>query len=256
MHALTQLFTAEFCLRPFLIRYPGAVLERLTVWTRDTSPHVRRLVSEGTRTRLPWAPRLKRFQEDPAPVISLLERLKDDPEIYVRRSVANNLNDIGKDHPALVLATAQRWLIDAPPERRWIVRHALRSLVKGASSEALALLDYRSNDALRVEAARVTPKRVRERGSVTLSCRVVNEGTEASAVLVDLRVHFVKAGGRTGAKVFKLKAATLLPGSTLAIEKTLKFIPLTTRKHYPGLHRVELILNGRTAPWGAFTLMP
>ena len=124
-HALTQRFTAEYSIRAFLEKHPGLTLARLREWTRDASPHVRRLVSEGTRPRLPWAPRLRAFQKDPRPVLELLELLKDDPELYVRRSVANNLNDIGKDHPALLTTVAKRWLRGATVERRWIVNHAL-----------------------------------------------------------------------------------------------------------------------------------
>ena len=123
-HALTQRFTAEFSIRPFLEQHPDATLRQLKAWASDPSPHVRRLVSEGTRPRLPWAPRLRQFQADPTPVLALLELLKDDTDLYVRRSVANNLNDIGKDHPELLTATAQAWLKDATTERAWIVGHA------------------------------------------------------------------------------------------------------------------------------------
>jgi 3-methyladenine DNA glycosylase AlkC len=114
-HALTQRFTAEFSIRPFLVHHPEATLRQLAVWATDPSAHVRRLVSEGTRPRLPWAPRLRQFQTDPAPVLALLELLKDDPELYVRRSVANSLNDIGKDHPEVLNRTAQAWLKNATP---------------------------------------------------------------------------------------------------------------------------------------------
>ena len=141
-HALTQRFTAEYSIRAFLEKHPEATLARLREWTTDPSPHVRRLVSEGTRPRLPWAPRLRAFQKDPRPVIELLELLKDDPELYVRRSVANNLNDIGKDHPAVLTAVAKRWLRGAGAERRWIVNHALRSAVKRADPGALGALGY------------------------------------------------------------------------------------------------------------------
>ena len=141
-YALTQRFTAEYSIRAFLEKHPEATLARLREWAADPSQHVRRLVSEGTRPRLPWAPRLRAFQKDPRPVLELLELLKDDPELYVRRSVANNLNDIGKDHPALLTAVAKRWLRGATPERRWIVDHALRSAVKRADAGALGALGY------------------------------------------------------------------------------------------------------------------
>jgi 3-methyladenine DNA glycosylase AlkC len=127
-YVLTQRFTAEFSIRRYLERHQAATLGPVSrEWSADASEDVRRLVSEGTRPRLPWAPRLRAFQADPRPVLALLERLKDDPSLYVRRSVANNLNDIGKDHPVLLVETATRWMENATEERRWIIRHALRS---------------------------------------------------------------------------------------------------------------------------------
>ena len=159
-YELTQRFTAEFSIRPFLVHDTGRTLERLAQWAHDDNVHVRRLVSEGTRPRLPWAPRLRAFQRDPAPVLALLELLKDDPELYVRRSVANNLNDVGKDHPALLLDTASRWLQRSTPQRRWIVERGLRSLVKQCDVKALALLGYGHSAGLEVRGGRITPKRV------------------------------------------------------------------------------------------------
>ena len=170
-HALTQLFTAEYSIRAFLEKHPGATLARLREWTADPSHHVRRLVSEGTRPRLPWAPRLRAFQKDPRPVLELLELLKDDPELYVRRSVANNLNDIGKDHPALLTAVAKRWLRGASPERRWIVSHALRSAVKRADAGALGALGYRWQGA--VDAARRAHHAGQRRKDRRHACTVV-----------------------------------------------------------------------------------
>ena len=125
-HALTRRFSAEFSMRPFLIRWPERTLARLLEWTHDPDPHVRRLCSEGARPRLPWAMRIPAFIEDPRPVLPILEALKDDPELYVRRSVANHLGDIAKDHPALAFEVCERWLVDASPERRWVIRHSLR----------------------------------------------------------------------------------------------------------------------------------
>ncbi|MHC4390264.1 MAG: DNA alkylation repair protein [Planctomycetota bacterium] len=145
-YELTQRFTAEFCVRPFLIRYQDRALRQLDRWTQDKSAHVRRLVSEGTRPRLPWAPRLPAFQKDPSPVLPLLQRLKDDPELYVRRSVANHLGDIAKDHPQVVFDLCREWLAEirqVEPEqakaRRWMIRHAVRHPAKKKVPEALAL---------------------------------------------------------------------------------------------------------------------
>lgn len=138
-YELTRRFSAEFSIRPFLVRWPERSLQQLTKWTTDPDPHVRRLCSEGTRPRLPWATRIPAFVRDPSPVLPLLEALKDDPELYVRRSVANHLGDIAKDHPALVLGLCTRWLEGASAERRWVVRHALRHPAKKGVAAALRL---------------------------------------------------------------------------------------------------------------------
>ncbi len=145
-YELTRRFTAEFAIRPFLIQHQDLTLATLAEWVTDPDPHVRRLVSEGSRPRLPWAMRLPAFQRDPAPVLPLLARLRDDPELYVRRSVANHLGDIAKDHPQLVFSLCGRWLVEAaglpPAERRarqWLIRHAMRLPAKQGVAAALAL---------------------------------------------------------------------------------------------------------------------
>jgi 3-methyladenine DNA glycosylase AlkC len=144
--AVTSRFSAEFSIRPLILRHQAEVLSVLARWARDPDPHVRRLVSEGTRPRLPWAGRLAPFQRDPAPTLALLELLKDDPELYVRRSVANHLGDIAKDHPQVAYATAQRWIDEAAlledpaaGHRYWIVRHALRLPAKQGAAAAIRL---------------------------------------------------------------------------------------------------------------------
>jgi 3-methyladenine DNA glycosylase AlkC len=138
-YELTKRFSAEFSLRPFLIRQPERTLARLSEWTRDPDPHVRRLCSEGTRPRLPWAPRLPAFIEDPRPVLPLLTALRDDPSLYVRRSVANHLGDIAKDHPELVFKLCAHWLRGASAERKWLLRHALRHPARKGDPTALRL---------------------------------------------------------------------------------------------------------------------
>jgi 3-methyladenine DNA glycosylase AlkC len=251
-HALTQRFSAEFSIRRFLEHEPERTLARLRAWTRDPSPHVRRLVSEGTRPRLPWAGRLSAFQRDPTPVLELLERLKDDPHPYVRRSVANNLNDIGKDHPVLLVEVARRWLDGAGPERRRLVEHALRSAVKRGDTAALAALGYGGSKALRVRSVGVKPARPRIGEQVAIVAELENAGAEALPVAVDLRVHFVKARGTTAPKVFKLRALTLAPGERVLLRKRISLAQHTTRTHHPGRHALELLLNGRPHPAGAF----
>lgn len=252
--ALTRRFTAEFSIRPFLVRYPRETLDLLGVWVEDPDVHVRRLVSEGTRPRLPWGMRLKAFQADPSPVLPLLEKLRDDPELYVRRSVANHLNDIGKDHPDLLASIAGRWLVKATPERRWIVSHALRSAVKRGEAGALRVLGCDRPVKLEVGEVSVSPGRVVIGGSVRIGFRLRNPGRQACRIMADLRIHFVKANGKTSPKVFKLKQLELGPGESADLGKTVSVAVQTTRKPYPGLHRVELVLNGRAQPLGEFHL--
>lgn len=254
-HAMTQRFTAEFSIRPFLERHRDATLDRLAHWVHDDSPHVRRLVSEGTRPRLPWATRLREFQRDPRPVLALLEQLKDDPELVVRRSVANNLNDIGKDHPALLADTARRWMKDAGPERRWLVRHALRSAIKRAEPAALDLMGAAGDAQVSLDRIHITPARPSMGSSVMIALDITSTSTGNQRILADLRIHFVKASGKTSPKVFKLRTFELGPGATLSLSKRLSLAEMTTRRLHAGTHAVELMLNGQPHPLGTFELV-
>ncbi len=253
-YELTQRFTAEFSIRPFLERYPDATLAQLRTWATDANPHVRRLVSEGTRPRLPWAPRLRRFQQDPKPVLALLDMLKDDPSLYVRRSVANNLNDIGKDHPQLLAKTAQAWLRGASESRRWVVQRALRSAVKRGDRDALTVLGVGQRAEVAVRQPSISPSRVVLGQAVTIAFELHNRKRRRQQVLVDFRIHFVKGNGTTAPKVFKLKRVELALGSRVTFSKRVSLAPMTTRTHYPGRHHIELLLNGRAVPFGSFHL--
>jgi 3-methyladenine DNA glycosylase AlkC len=254
-YELTQRFSAEYSIRRYLERYPEQTLARLRQWTTDPSAHVRRLVSEGTRPRLPWAPRLRAFQADPRPVLELLELLKDDPVLYVRRSVANNLNDIGKDHPDLLVETARRWLISAPAERRWLVQHALRSAVKRGEAAALGVLGFGEKARVSIRAVRISPARARIGESASITFDLLNTGSVTQHVRVDCRIFFVKASGGTSPRVFTLKAAALGPGESLTVRKKISLAQLTTRKHYPGTHRVDVVVNGHARKLGSFELV-
>jgi 3-methyladenine DNA glycosylase AlkC len=247
-YELTKRFTAEFSIRAFLERFPVETLDRLLTWASDQNAHVRRLVSEGTRPRLPWAPRLKQFQEDPGPVIELLDLLKDDPEEYVRRSVANNLNDISKDHPELAVAVARRWWEGAGPDRRRLVRHALRTLIKKGHQGALAILGFGEGSPATVVAVSCEPKRVQIGGKTRIEVEIFNPSQDPTGALVDFRVHFVKANGSTSPKVFKGAERYLEAGERAVIRKTISLAPQSTRTPYPGRHEVEIMLNGVTHP--------
>ena len=255
-YALTQLFTAEFSIRAFLIHHPQATLARLGQWALDPNEHVRRLVSEGSRPRLPWAPRLPAFQADPRPVLALLELLKDDPALYVRRSVANSLNDIGKDHPDLLARTARRWLADATPERAWVVQHALRFSVKQGDPSALDALGYGKTASVEIRNATINPARAVMGSSINIRFDIHNPRKHTQNLMVDFQVHYIKANGKPKPKVFKLKTLALAPEQSASLKKKLSLAEMTTRKHYPGQHRVDALVNGKAIPLGSFELEP
>jgi 3-methyladenine DNA glycosylase AlkC len=255
-YELTQCFTAEFSIRAYLERHPEATFARLREWTTDPSVHVRRLVSEGTRPRLPWASRIRSLQLDPGPGIELLERLKDDPDLYVRRSVANHLNDIGKDHPARLIEIAARWLQNATSERKWIINRALRSLIKQGNATALAVLGFQNNTCAEILQPHLTPSPAQIGGAVNLSFTLRNTSNATGSFLVDFRIFFVKASGRAAPKVFKLQTIELGPGAQVPLSKRVSLAQMSTRQHYPGHHRVEVLVNGEAFPAGAFELLP
>lgn len=253
-HALTQRFTAEFSLRPYLLHHRETTLARLHAWAQDDNAHVRRAASEGTRPRLPWAPRLPDFQKDPGLALPLLDALKDDPSSYVRRSVANHLGDIAKDHPDVATDTARHWLRGASAEREALVRHGLRFLVKQGHAGALDVLGVGHAVALEVRAVSVTPARAHIGGKLRVEADLHNPSPRPQRVLADLQVHYVKASGGTSPKVFKLSMLDIAPGATVSVGKTLSLAQMTTRTHHPGRHGVALLLNGRAYPLGHFDL--
>lgn len=250
-YELTRRFTAEFSIRAFIQRHPERTLRRLRTWASDGDPRVRRLVSEGTRLRLPWGMRVRWLDDNPARVLELLERLKDDPSPLVRRSVANNLNDLGKVHPSLLIRTAQRWLEDAPADRRSLVEHALRSAIKRAEPGALGLLGYGRAPEVKIEKVAFSPRRATIGSRVTVTFTIRSTSRQRQDLLVDMAVHFVKARG-VSAKVFKLKRVQLSPRGHVDLRTGISLKVHTTRKPRPGRHRVDVLINGSAMPLGGF----
>ena len=251
---ITQRFTAEFSIRAFIEHHPEKSFKLFQRWTKDPSPHVRRLVSEGTRPRLPWASRLRKLQADPSPIIPILEALKDDPELYVRRSVANNLNDIGKDHPQLVYQLLAKWQIGSNKNRDWVISHALRSAIKRCEPEALALLGYLDAEGIETGDSSITPDQTNIGRSVRISTEVSNQGVESKAIMLDFAVHYVKANGGIRPKVFKWCQIELGVSEKKTLSKKLNLANLSTRTHYAGSHRVDIIINGQWSYLGTFDL--
>jgi 3-methyladenine DNA glycosylase AlkC len=254
MYEITKRHTAEFTIRPFLQAYPDRLLPILHKWTQDPSPHVRRLVSEGTRPRLPWAGYLNQFITDPMPTLALLEKLKDDPSEYVRRSVANHLNDMTKDHPDLVIETCRRWQKEASNGTEWIIRHALRSLIKEGNPGALTLLGF-APPQLSLSAFTIEPATIQMCDTFSFSFILESETAVPQNLIIDYVIYFVKANGSQNGKVFKLKKVVLQPGESLTVTRNHKIKPITTRRYYPGTHRVTLQINGHSVGEVQFDLI-
>jgi 3-methyladenine DNA glycosylase AlkC len=255
-YELTRRFSAESSIRPFIARHPERTFATLRGWASDPNAHVRRLVSEGTRLRLPWAMRVAWLDQNPVRVIQLIEPLKDDPTTLVRRSVANNLNDLGKVHPELLVETCARWLKDASAERRALIEHALRSAVKRGEAPALALLGFGRKPAVAIEDVRFRPKRVTIGTQVDVSFTMRSTARAAQELLVDLRVRFIKANGSGSPKVFKLKRVALPARGRMELATSVSMAVLTTRKPRPGRHQVEVIVNGMAFRAGSFDVVP
>lgn len=253
LHALTQRFTAEFAIRPLIAAHPQRVFETLARWVDDPNLHVRRLVSEGSRPRLPWGMQLKALIADPSPTLPLLRALQDDPSGYVRRSVANHLNDIAKDHPHRVADWLEQYLPGAPEPRRALLRHASRTLVKRGDARVLAAWGlgarYRGDATLTLQPARVTLG-----GAVQIALDLRSRSRQPQALAIDYAVHHVKADGRTVPKVFKGWQITLGPGQTRQLARRHAVRPITTRTYHPGRHRVVVQINGQPVAEAAFTL--
>lgn len=254
LHALTQRFTAEFAIRPFIVAHPDLVFATLQRWTTDPSAHVRRLVSEGSRPRLPWGLQLKSLVVDPTPTLPLLRALQDDASDYVRKSVANHLNDIAKDHPALVADWLQAHLPGAPPQRRALLRHASRTLIKAGDRRVLAAwgLDktFKGTATLALAPRRIA---VGESLVLTLDLRsTAARGTQKLAI--DYAVHHVKADGRRTPKVFKGWVLDLAAGEQRTLVKNHSMREITTRRYHPGRHALDVRINGRVVAEAEFDL--
>ncbi len=243
LKCLTPRFSAEFAIRELLTLAPEDSIRHLETWLNDPCEHVRRLISEGTRPRLPWGKHLALFRSHPQFTLPLLRALRDDPSPYVRRSVANHLNDVGKDHPDVLLSVAEDWWRNASAQRRQLLRHALRHLLKSGHPRALSLLGHAAAWCGQCDFMILTPK-VSEGGALKLRLDLRSHRENEQNLRIDLVIDYVKSGGKRSAKVFRWKNITLGKQQAVSLEKTVSFRPVTTRRLYPGRHEVAIQING------------
>ena len=238
----TRFSSSEFAIRPFIAQDPHRAMAFLSDLAENEDPNVRRFASEGCRPRLPWAMALPAFKQDPTPILPILEKLKDDDSEFVRKSVANNLNDISKDHRELVLETCTRWQ-GRSRNADWIIKRACRSLLKAGDRQAMLLFGFGDPQNIDVDKLAVSPKKIHIGDDVRVSFRLRVGTREACKVRIEYAVYFVKANGKTSMKVFQITESELAPGEH-AVSKKHSFANMSTRKHYPGRHDIAIIVNG------------
>lgn len=250
----TAFGSAEFAIRHFLLHDLERTLAVMKEWSLDANEHVRRLASEGSRPRLPWSFRLAEVQANPELCASILDNLKADSSLYVRKSVANHLNDITKDDPGWVLSLIEGWNLENP-HTAWIARHALRSLIKQGNTRALTIMGAGARAEVQVHHLTVTPAAINLGERISLSFSLESTAATAQKLVVDYAIDYVKSAGHSAAKVFKLKAFTLGAGEHQSIRREQHIRQLTTRKHYPGKHRVHVLVNGEKLASAEFELL-
>jgi len=250
---LTVDLTGEFAVRSMLIARPERSLAVMQTWTAHESEHVRRLATEGSRPYLPWAKRVPWLLTHPRATRGLLDATYRDPSAFVRRSVANHLNDLSRVEPAVATTTAADWAVDADENAQWVIRHGLRTLVKAADPHALVLLGY-TGDQLDVSEPSISRSLIPWSGELAFTAVVANRGDTEANVAIDYSIGFQRADGSVRPKTFKLGSRRLAPGASVVVGKTHSFHPITTRRYYPGAHHVTVQANGAISPPAKFTL--
>jgi len=245
--------SSEFAVRHFLKKDFDKTIHRMKAWAFDANPHVRRLASEGSRPRLPWSFKLDTVIKDPRSTTPILESLREDPELYVKKSVANHLNDISKDHPDYMLSLLNRW-DRANSHTAWIARHASRSLVKKGYAPALRLFDAMEGAQVRLSRISLSPTTLPIGGSVRFQFYLRSDSDKDQKLIIDYVVEYRKKMGGLSPKVFKLKEFILSKGKEILITKNHIMKDYTTRKHYPGRHLLHIQVNGKIMASTSFHL--
>lgn len=248
----TPYSSSEFAVRPFIQRYPNQTIKYLMEWTESHDEHIRRLASEGSRPRLPWGAKLGEFIVDPTPVLPILYALRQDDSLYVRKSVANHLNDISKDHPDLVLDLAQVWQ-GQHPHTDWIIRHASRSLLKKGHPAALSLFGYHKQEAVHIENLKLEQDQLVTGEDLYFSFDVVNHSGEPQMLRIEYEIGYMKANGKQAPKRFKC-SDKMYPEGRSTVRTKQSFKRITTRKYYAGLHSLTIVVNGQETESVSFVL--
>lgn len=242
LELMTQYSSSEFAVRPFIAADLERMMAQMLKWAQSDNEHVRRLASEGCRPRLPWAMALTMLKKDPAPILPILEVLKQDESLYVRRSVANNLNDISKDHPEVLKQIARRWH-GQHPDTDWILKHASRGLLRKADPDIMSLFGFETMVGMRVDGLSLSKQELSIGGDTVIAFELVNTGTEPLKLRVEYGIDFIKKNGTTSRKLFKITENVYEPG-VVSFSRRHSFADLSTRKHYPGVHRLAIVING------------
>jgi 3-methyladenine DNA glycosylase AlkC len=241
---ITKLVSGEFAIRPFLLLHPEKTFKKMLRWSKDPDANVRRLASEGCRPRLPWAMGIPALKKDPTAILSILENLKEDPSEYVRRSVANNLNDIGKDHPQLVLDVAKKW--QGKNDRTdWIIKHGCRSLLKKGDRVALTMHGFNPNSKSAISSFSLPDKKVRIGDALSFSFDFLNREKRPASFRLEYAIDYRTSTGKISRKIFKISENIFTPGKAVNIQRKQSFKNFTTRKHYKGKHAITILANGK-----------
>ena len=233
--------SAEFAVRPFIINHEKRMMAQMQTWATHENEHVRRLSSEGCRPALPWANALPKFKKDPTPIFPILEQLKSDNDLYVKKSVANNLNDISKTHPDLVAKIAKDWY-GKNENTNWIVKHGCRTLLKKGNSDVLAIFGFNHAASISVDNFALQTKTVTIGSELNFSFEIAVNN--ASKVRLEYGIDFVKSNGKRNRKIFQISEISMKENEKKVYTKTHSFADLSTRKHYVGVHSVVLVVNG------------
>ena len=245
-----QFASGEFAIRPFLDIIPEKAMVFMSNCADDESDKIRRFASEGCRPRLPWAMALPKFKQDPSLVLSILEKLKDDESEFVRKSVANNLNDISKDHPDIVLDVCEKWQGNSP-RTDWIIKQACRTLLKSGNKRAMLLFGFGDPENLSInELAFAKPSLAIGQDQFFSFKLFVNEKQKCK-VRLEYAVFYVKSNGKLSKKIFQISENSVEPGDYFFKRKQ-TFEDMSTRKHYPGTHAIAIIVNGEEKTRGTF----